>query len=186
MQPPGFILLIVNNTLYLLCRDCEDWYVTIWEHLHTRPAAECNALRAPGRSKVTPFINDTILAQYQLKTLEIDMRWCSMGEANSSINPPSLPGNVTGIKELLKSAVMSVNQTETEQSCYNCFAIPVMSHCIVCVIAYCLFIVKSLVKTASIRDHWFVRMTMWAWPPPMATTRHEIQACTQREVKGCA
>lgn len=40
---------------------------------------------------------------------------------------------------------------------------PVMPHRIIRVIAYCFFIVKCPIKTASIHDHWFVHG--WVSPP---------------------
>lgn len=92
------------------------------------------------RNKVIPFINDIISDQYQLKSPTEVKQLCKFSH---------FLGNV-GIGDHFRTIVMTVNHTKKD---YNCSAMPVMPHLVICVATYCLFIVKCLIKTASIHDH---------------------------------
>lgn len=71
-QSWGFRILVVNVQCICLWRVICDY---LKKRTPTHPWAECNALQAPGRSKVTPFINDITSAQYQLKP----WKWIRVG-----------------------------------------------------------------------------------------------------------
>ncbi len=84
--------------------------------------------------------------------MDTRMGWRGMSEANSSINPPFTSWKCCWYQRAFQDCRHVCKSYREEQSCYNCFAMPVMPHHIIHVIAYCFFIVKCLIKNSI--DTW--------------------------------